>query len=155
MNTDFNKLMDVVSIFNSISTLKETPQKFTNIKSDSFYLNYTLLSEEAKEYVDACWANDEIKIADALGDLMFLVMRMACEHGLKQTFLENVLIPIMESNVTKPCNTLEEAKQSIKKYTDKGVHAGYVEFGGHHVVFRRNDMKILKGINYVEPKIVI
>jgi phosphoribosyl-ATP pyrophosphohydrolase len=155
MNTNFNKIMDIVSIFNSISTLRETPKSYTEIPFDELRLNHILILEEATEYFEACVEKDPVKIADAIGDMMFLVMRIACQHGLKETFLKNVLIPIMESNATKPCNTLKEAKQSIRNYEEKGAYACYVEYGGQYIIFRRSDMKILKGVNYVEPKIVI
>lgn len=62
----------------------------------------------------------------------------------------------MTSNNTKFCNNIEDAKLSIAKYKEEGVKA-YAEDNknGKFIIRRDSDDKILKGIHYKEPQILL
>ncbi len=53
------------------------------IKQQEYELQYNLLREELSEYGDACVANDLTGIADAIGDMLYVLLGMAIRHGLQ------------------------------------------------------------------------
>lgn len=61
-------------------------------------LRVELIKEEAKEYVDAVEADDMIELADALGDIVYVVYGAALTHGID---LDEVLEEIQRSNMSK------------------------------------------------------
>jgi NTP pyrophosphatase (non-canonical NTP hydrolase) len=69
---------------------------------DSQILMYDLLIEEVVEFKDACEECDQVEIADALGDILFVVLSAAIAHGMhKNNKLLNVIHEICRSNLTK------------------------------------------------------
>lgn len=89
----------------------------------NYNLRHTLIKEELDEYLEACDNKDIIEIADAIGDMLYLVLGAAVEHGIN---IEPVFDEIHRSNMSK----LENGE-----------------------VIRRNDGKVLKGSNYFPPNI--
>ena len=73
----------------------ETP---TLIPDDRFLLRYKLMREELDEYIIAAIDKDLVEVADALGDLLYVVLGSAVEHGID---LEPVLAEIHRSNMSK------------------------------------------------------
>ena len=87
-------------------------------------LRYELMKEENEEYLEAVQNNDLIEIADALGDMMYILCGTIIEHGL-QDKIEAVFDEIQRSNMSK----LGQDGQPIY----------------------REDGKVLKGPNYFKP----
>lgn len=83
-----------------------------------------LIQEELDEYVEACDEEDIVAIADALGDLLYVVLGAASTHGLD---LSPIFNEIHRSNMTKVVNG--------------------------EVVRRPSDGKILKPASYEPPKL--
>ena len=46
-------------------------------------LRYNLMKEENEEYLEAVQNNDLIEIADALGDMLYILSGTIIEHGLQ------------------------------------------------------------------------
>ncbi len=88
-------------------------------------LRLSLLAEEYQEYAYAERDNDLVEIADALGDMAYIIAGTALEYGIP---LDRVLDEIHRANMSK-----------------LGVD-------GKPVV--REDGKIIKGPNYQPPDIV-
>lgn len=57
-----------------------------------------LIQEELREYEEACAAGDLVKIADAIGDLAYVVVGTGVVHGID---LQPILDEIHRSNMTK------------------------------------------------------
>jgi predicted HAD superfamily Cof-like phosphohydrolase len=87
-------------------------------------LRYNLMKEENEEYLEAVQNNDLIEIADALGDMMYILCGTIIEHGLQHK-IEEVFDEIQRSNMSK----LGEDGQPIY----------------------REDGKVMKGPNYFKP----
>jgi len=87
-------------------------------------LRYHLMKEENEEYLEAVKNNDLVEIADALGDMMYILCGTIIEHGL-QDKIEAVFDEIQRSNMSK----LGENEQPIY----------------------REDGKVMKGPNYFKP----
>ena len=84
------------------------------------------LKERIKEYFDAANNNDLVEVADALGDLLYILCGTIIEHGM-QYKIEEVFDEIQRSNMSK----LGEDGNPIY----------------------REDGKVLKGPNYFKPNI--
>ena len=89
-------------------------------------LRYKLMREENEEYLEAASANDLVEVADALGDMLYILCGTIIEHGLQHK-IDEVFEEIQRSNMSK----LGENQQPIY----------------------REDGKVLKGPNDSKPNI--
>jgi len=87
-------------------------------------LRYNLMKEENEEYLDAVQNNDLVEIADALGDMLYILCGTILEHGL-QDKIEEVFDEIQRSNMSK--------------------------LGENGKPIYREDGKVMKGPNYFKP----
>jgi predicted HAD superfamily Cof-like phosphohydrolase len=87
-------------------------------------LRYNLMKEENEEYLEAAQNNDVIEIADALGDMLYILCGTIIEHGLQHK-IEEVFDEIQRSNMSK------------------------LDVNGQPIY--REDGKVLKGPNYFKP----
>ncbi len=98
----------------------------TELPGDRVNLRFNLMDEENKEYLEAANNNDVVGIADALGDMLYILAGTIVEHGM-QDVIVNVFDEIHRSNMSK----LGEDGKPIY----------------------REDGKVLKGKNYFKPDI--
>ena len=98
------------------------PDKLQMLPDERMVLRYTLMSEENEEYVEA---ETETELADALGDMLYVLVGTILEHGMHHK-IEEVFSEIHRSNMTK----VVDGK-----------------------VVRREDGKILKPETYEKPNI--
>lgn len=104
--------------------MKETPTANLGIKKN--LLRYELMREENEEYLEAANNDDLVEVADALGDMLYILCGTIIEHGM-QYKIEEVFNEIQRSNMSK----LGEDGKPIY----------------------REDGKVLKGPNYFKPNI--
>ncbi len=111
-------------------------------------LRVKLLEEELEELKQAIADNDIVEIADALCDLQYVLSGAVLEFGLGEKFVE-LFNEVQRSNMSKACQTLEEAEQTVAHYLAKdGTEAEIKEENGLFKVFRISDNKVLKSIAY-------
>lgn len=89
-------------------------------------LRYTLMREENEEYLEAANRGDLVEVADALGDMLYILCGTILKHGLQHK-IEEVFAEIQRSNMSK----LDENGQPIY----------------------REDGKVLKSERYFKPDI--
>ncbi len=89
-------------------------------------LRFNLMDEENKEYLEAAQNNDMVEVADALGDMLYILCGTILEHGM-QYKIEEVFEEIQRSNMSK--------------------------LGADGKPIYREDGKVLKGPNYFKPDI--
>ncbi|MCM4160742.1 hypothetical protein FHG64_04870 [Antarcticibacterium flavum] len=89
-------------------------------------LRYELMKEENEEYLEAAMNNDLTEVADALGDMLYILCGTILEHGM-QYKIEEVFNEIQRSNMSK------------------------LGLDGKPVL--REDGKVLKGPNYFSPQL--
>ena len=89
-------------------------------------LRYNLMDEENKEYLEAAKDNDLVEVADALGDMLYILCGTILEHGM-QYKIDEVFDEIQRSNMSK--------------------------LGADGKPIYREDGKVLKGPNYFKPNI--
>ena len=87
-------------------------------------LRFNLMKEENEEYLQAVQDNDLTEIADALGDMLYILCGTIIEHGL-QDKIEAVFDEIQRSNMSK--------------------------LGEVGLPIYREDGKVIKGPNYFKP----
>lgn len=104
--------------------IKNTPT--ANIGSDRNMLRFNLMKEENEEYLEAAENNDLVEVADALGDMLYILCGTIIEHGM-QDKIEEVFNEIQRSNMSK--------------------------LGADGKPIYREDGKVLKGPNYFKPDI--
>lgn len=123
----------------------ETPQIPSEARCK---LRVSLISEELKELEEAIADKNLIEIADALCDIQYVLSGAILEFGLKDKF-SDLFDEVQRSNMSKACKTVEEAQATMKHYLEKdGTQSYYKEADGLYLVFRKEDDKTLKSINY-------
>ena len=111
-------------------------------------LRVALLAEEVKELQEAIADNNLVEIADALCDIQYVLAGAILEFGLGEKF-KTLFDEVHRSNMSKACKTVEEADATIAHYkTRDGSEAHYREEEGLFLVYRTQDNKTLKSINY-------
>ncbi|MED6302897.1 MAG: nucleoside triphosphate pyrophosphohydrolase family protein, partial [Bacteroidota bacterium] len=63
-------------------------------------LRFDLMKEENEEYLDAAKKGDLIEIADALGDMLYILCGTILKHGLQHK-IADVFQEIQRSNMSK------------------------------------------------------
>lgn len=105
------------------------PNEYTpkaTISNDLIDLRFKLMAEENEEYLEAAKYGDLVEVADALGDMMYILCGTILSHGMQHK-IEEVFEEIQRSNMSK----LGEDGKPIY----------------------REDGKVLKGPNYFKPNI--
>ena len=69
------------------------------------------------------------------------------EFGLGDKF-SDLFDEVQRSNMSKACETKEEADMTLAHYADKGTEAYIKSSGDEYLVYRRSDNKTLKPVNY-------
>ena len=115
-----------VEKFHNSFGIKNNLNPTVKIGKEVFLLRHRLMSEENEEYLEACKKGDLVEIADALGDMMYILCGTILSHGL-QYKIEEIFEEIQSSNMSK--------------------------LGKDGKPIYREDGKILKGPNYFKPNI--
>lgn len=111
-------------------------------------LRVSLIAEELKELEEAIADKDLVEITDALCDIQYVLSGAILEFGLKDKFSE-LFDEVQRSNMSKACKTMEEAQATMKHYMEKdGTESYFKEVDGLYLVFRKDDDKTLKSVNY-------
>jgi len=117
---------------------------------DRCALRVNLLQEELDELKEAIEQNDLVEIADALSDLQYVLSGAVLEFGLGDRF-KDLFDEVQRSNMSKTCKTMEEANATQAHYKETKHTDSYIEEkNGEYLVFRKEDSKVLKSVNYSE-----
>lgn len=111
-------------------------------------LRVALIAEELKELEVAILEKDIVEIADALCDIQYVLSGAILEFGLGEKF-KTLFEEVQRSNMSKACNTEEEALATVEHYEKKdGTHCYYKQMEGKWLIYRTSDNKTLKSIHY-------
>jgi predicted HAD superfamily Cof-like phosphohydrolase len=130
-------------------TFKHPIEKFPVIPTKSRCdLRVALIREELDELQSAIDRHDLVEIADALCDIQYVLSGAVLEFGLGEKFVD-LFNEVQRSNMSKSCISVEEAEATVKYYKEeRGVDCYYRPSDGHYLVYRTDDNKTLKSINY-------
>jgi len=111
-------------------------------------LRINLLQEELNELKEAIEDNDLVEVADALADIQYVLSGAILEFGMGEKF-DDIFSEVQRSNMSKTCKTMEEAEATKKHYEEsKGMPSEIKESNGEFLVYRIEDGKVLKSVNY-------
>ena len=79
MNDKINSVKEFHKVFNL--DFLEVPK--ANIGHEKNKLRFNLMKEENEEYLNAANNNDLIELADALGDMLYILCGTIIEHGFQ------------------------------------------------------------------------
>lgn len=115
---------------------------------DRCNLRVALIAEELKELEAAIDAKDIVEVADALCDIQYVLAGAILEFGLADKF-KALFEEVQRSNMSKACNTEEEARETVEHYRKKdGTECYYRQEGDKWLVYRKSDQKTIKSIAY-------
>lgn len=161
------KVKEFMTLFN-----QSVVDKPAIMPEDRNKLRIALIFEELKEYAEASGLSDYfselcihnvaefnkpfnieyvpvinlIEQLDALLDLQYVLSGAVLENGFGNIFDEG-FDEVHRSNMSKACNTEEEAIATVEKYKEDGVKASF-EMTYPTTVYSMATRKVLKSINY-------
>ena len=118
--------IQAVKDFHKAFKLDYLEQPKANIGLEKNKLRFNLMREENEEYLEAANNNDIIEVADALGDMLYILCGTIIEHGMQHK-IDEIFNEIQSSNMSK--------------------------LGADGNPIYREDGKVLKGPNYFKPDI--
>lgn len=123
---DIHALIGHVEQFHDAFGIDNNYEPTVALSEAEAQLRFDLLKEENEEYLEAAKNGDLVEVADALGDLMYILFGTIMRHGLQHKIVE-VFEEIQRSNMSK--------------------------LGADGKPIYREDGKVLKGPNYFRPNI--
>lgn len=121
-----NEKIKAVYEFHDVFGIGNNEEPEHNIGEEGYLLRHRLMKEENEEYLEACKNGDLVEIADALGDMMYILYGTICKHGLQHR-IADIFDEIHRSNMSK--------------------------LGADGKPIYREDGKVMKGENYFKPNI--
>ena len=118
------KQLDAVKEFHSVFAIGHSEKPKADLGEAKNLLRFNLMKEENEEYLEAVQNKDLTEIADALGDMLYILCGTIIEHGL-QHIIEDVFDEIQRSNMSK--------------------------LGADGKPIYREDGKVMKGPHYFKP----
>lgn len=118
--------INAVAQFHNAFGIDSKNHPTTDIPRQTVSLRYNLMKEENEEYLEAAQNNDLVEVADALGDMLYILCGTILSHGMQDKITE-VFQEIQRSNMSK--------------------------LGSDGKPIYRADGKVLKGPNYFKPDI--
>ena len=119
--------IDAVHKFHKAFGLGINQNPIADLGEPKNLLRYKLMREENEEYLEAANAGDLVEVADALGDMLYILCGTIIEHGMQHK-IEEVFNEIQKSNMSK--------------------------LGADGKPIYREDGKVLKGPAYFKPDIL-
>tara|TARA_A100001011_G_scaffold150881_1_gene159308 strand:- start:9090 stop:9482 length:393 start_codon:yes stop_codon:yes gene_type:complete len=118
--------INAVEEFHNAFGIESAKSPTVDVSEQKIILRYNLMKEENEEYLEAAQNNDPVEVADALGDMLYILCGTILSHGMQHKISE-VFEEIQRSNMSK--------------------------LGSDGKPIYREDGKILKGPNYFKPNI--
>ena len=118
--------ISAVELFHNSFGLGVSKTMRADLGKEKNLLRFNLMDEENKEYYEAANNSDLVEVADALGDMLYILCGTILEHGMQHK-IEEVFEEIQRSNMSK--------------------------LGADGKPIYREDGKVLKGPNYFKPNI--
>ena len=118
--------ISAVELFHNSFGLGVSNTMRADLGKEKNLLRFNLMDEENKEYYEAANNSDLVEVADALGDMLYILCGTILEHGMQHK-IEEVFEEIQRSNMSK--------------------------LGADGKPIYREDGKVLKGPNYFKPNI--
>lgn len=142
---EFNNTFDVETNFNVNKFVFDTSPDLINYR-------LSLILEEVKELEEAIKQKDFKETVDALTDILYVTYGAFTALGVDA---DSSFFKVHESNMSKICNSEEEAKETVEWYKSNEKQRydspcyKKVNNGVGFVVYNKSTNKVLKNINYI------
>ncbi len=120
------KKIKAVKKFHKAFGIGYQKKPIAKLDANKLKLRFDLMQEENEEYLEAAKNDDLVEVADALGDMLYILCGTIIEHGM-QDKISTVFKEIQRSNMSK--------------------------LGENGKPIYREDGKVMKGPNYFKPNI--
>ena len=99
-NLKLSQCIEAVETFHNAFGISNEYSPNATILEKDFILRYSLMKEENEEYLQAAKEGDLIEIADAVGDMLYILCGTILKHGL-QDKIADIFEEIQRSNMSK------------------------------------------------------
>ncbi len=89
-----------VAEFHDAFGIGNESEPIAKVGEPTYLLRYKLMREENEEYLEAAQSGDLVEIADACGDMLYILCGTLLKHGLQHK-IEEVFTEIQRSNMSK------------------------------------------------------
>jgi predicted HAD superfamily Cof-like phosphohydrolase len=118
--------LNAVAEFHQAFGIESAELPTVSISQNTVLLRHNLMKEENEEYLEAAQNHDLVEVADALGDMLYILCGTILSHG-------------MQDKITEVFNEIQRSNMSKLGADGKPIY--------------REDGKVLKGPNYFKPDI--
>ena len=118
--------LNAVAEFHNAFGIDSADSPIVSIPQQTVIQRHNLMKEENDEYLEAAQNNDLVEVADALGDMLYILCGTILSHG-------------MQHKITEVFNEIQRSNMSKLGADGKPIY--------------REDGKVLKGPNYFKPNI--
>lgn len=118
--------LNAVAEFHQAFGVESAELPTVSISQNTVLLRHNLMKEENEEYLEAAQNHDLVEVADALGDMLYILCGTILSHG-------------MQDKITEVFNEIQRSNMSKLGADGKPIY--------------REDGKVLKGPNYFKPDI--
>ena len=118
--------LNAVAEFHQAFGIESAELPTVSISQNTVLLRHNLMKEENEEYLEAAHNHDFVEVADALGDMLYILCGTILSHG-------------MQDKITEVFNEIQRSNMSKLGADGKPIY--------------REDGKVLKGPNYFKPDI--
>ena len=95
-----SETINMVKEFHEAFKIGNEEKPIGKIDEKDYLLRYKLMREENEEYLEAAERGDLVEIADACGDMLYILCGTMLKHGLQHK-IEEVFREIQASNMSK------------------------------------------------------
>jgi predicted HAD superfamily Cof-like phosphohydrolase len=118
--------LKAVAEFHDAFGIESANAPVVSLPEQTVLLRHNLMKEENEEYLEAAQNKDLVEVADALGDMLYILCGTILSHG-------------MQHKITEVFNEIQRSNMSKLGSDGKPIYRG--------------DGKVLKGPNYFKPNI--
>ncbi len=94
------EVIQAVEKFHTAFKIENNYSPTTELSSTEIALRHRLMAEENEEYLEAAIEGNIVEVADALGDMLYILCGTILKHGLQHK-IEEVFQEIQRSNMSK------------------------------------------------------
>ena len=94
------EVIQAVEKFHTAFKIGNNYEPTVDLSESDIELRHRLMAEENEEYMEAAKKGDLVEVADALGDMLYILCGTILKHGL-QSKIEEVFQEIQRSNMSK------------------------------------------------------
>ncbi len=97
---ELKETIAAVETFHKAFKIENNYEPTVELSQADIELRYKLMREENEEYLEAAENGDLVEVADALGDMLYILCGTILKHGM-QDKIEEVFREIQRSNMSK------------------------------------------------------